>query len=182
MKQEELARENHKFFYVDFVTGLMEENGYFDHTVCRAARIHSEISRDEGIQNGKKPIPDDRFGAMSFSCQNGEIGYVQISGESAKLFYERTVDIDKVLHRIPRSIQGEHNDRCVILTDNGIEVIIRIIAYERIANDKLSLIKDPANDSILDGTPLGRVVIITASPNGGKIPESELVNCWVKYS
>lgn len=64
--------------------------------------------------------------------------------------------------------------------DDGIEVVIRIVAYEGMLNGKFSLIKDPTDDSILEGTPLGRVVIITTNHQGEKVPESELINCWTK--
>lgn len=177
MNPDELARENHKFLYVDLPLGIFEEDGYFDYAVCRAARIHEEITKDAAVHDGEKPFLEDRFGTMSFLCQNGECGYIQISGKSAKLIYEKTVDIDKVVHRIPGSIQGDHNDRCVISID-GFEIIIRIVSYEGVSNGKFSLINDPTDDAVLGGTPLGRVVIITASPQGEEVPVNELVNSW----
>lgn len=66
MKPEELARENHKFFYVDFAMGLMEENGYFNHIISRATRIQDQIDGNDDMQRGVKPLPSDRFGSMSF--------------------------------------------------------------------------------------------------------------------
>lgn len=175
MDSTELSKENHMFFYVDFPKVFFD--GAFDYILNRAVRIQDAIESNTAITEGREALPDDRFGMATFECQNGEVGYVQVGGKSAKLIQGGVKNIERLLHKIPRSIQGPYNDRCVILAD-GIEVSFRIVGYEGVANDKVGFINDPTSRSVLEGTPLGRVVAVVARMPGETAPAEELICAW----
>ena len=116
--------------------------------------------------------PADRFETITFPLGNGEIGYVQISKESADLL----VGIGTFwCHKIPRNIAGDSNGRCFIVNEEGLDITLQIIAHE----GPRGIVFEPAVlQKISNDTPLGFFVAVCVTPTGKPVPEEELVCLW----
>lgn len=116
--------------------------------------------------------PADRFETMTFGLNNGEVGYVQISKESADLL----VGIDTFwCNKIPGNIAGNSNGRCFIADVEGLDITLQIIAHE---GPRGIVFEQAVLQRISDDTPLGFFVAVCVTPTGKPVHEEELVCLW----
>jgi len=157
MKPEVLSRNNHAFFYTQLSMFLL---GHSFGSVVRSLAVRGE----DDMRN-----PTDRFEVMTFRLNNGEMGYVQISKESA----DRLVKIGTFwCHKIPGNIAGDSNGRCFIANEEGLDITLQIIAHE---GPRGIVFEQAVLQRISDDTPLGFFVAVCVTPTGQPVHGEELV-------
>ena len=145
-----LAKDNHLFFYVSLTQqGLLTET------------FHELLARGASMARYSKEHPENAFTddiqQVPFMCNDGELGYLKFTNDDALLFEEKGIEGFSLAVKIPRSIQGELNDRCEVTLDNGVKVSFRIVGYEGDIGGRCVGIKDPITECPAP-IPLGRKV------------------------
>jgi len=154
MDPNALARSNHLFFYVDLTQNALLTEAFTE--LCCTGAFHMAylekhpdvVSIDSGIQQ------------LPFKCQNGELGYLRFTNATAKIVVERQIKRLALAVQIPRSIQGDFNERCEFILDGGIQVSFKITCYEGNPEDGRGYVEiiNPVSECSSDDTPLGRMV------------------------
>lgn len=151
MKTQELARDNHSFFYVDLpMSGLFSSE--FQELWDRAAR-----RARYALENPDMTDRNDAITQMPFQCRNGELGYLRFKDEDAKTLSDAGIDLLRLAGNIPSGIGGETNQKCTISAGNGITISFAITAYEWCLDGDCMRIEDPLKECP-DPVPLGRKV------------------------
>jgi len=145
-----LARDNHLFFYVSLTQlGLLTDA--FDELLTRGASMAGYSKKHP------KTAFNDDIQQLPFKCNDGEFGYLKFTNNDALLFKEKNIEAFSLALKIPRSIQGELNDRCEVTLSEGIRVSFKIIGYEGDIGHGCIGIKDPVTECP-SPIPLGRKV------------------------
>jgi hypothetical protein len=152
MNPSALARNNHLFFYVDLTQNCLLTEAFTE--LCSiAARKAAFLAKHPGYS----PI-DDGTQQLPFKCQNGEFGYLRFTSEAAQILVEKRVQSFSLAMQVPRSIQGEFNERCEFALKDGVKMSFKIIDYEGDLGQGCIKIPNPVTDCPIDEIPLGRKV------------------------
>jgi hypothetical protein len=150
MEPNTLARNNHLFFYVSLTQRCLLTKE-FNALRSRAARIARYAKDHPGDAS------DDEITQMPFQCSDGEFGYLKFTNDDAQLFEEKGIETLSIAMKIPMSIQGEVNDRCEVLLNDGVKVSFKIVGYEGNLGHGCVGIKNPVTECP-EQVPLGRMV------------------------
>lgn len=150
MEPNALARDNHLFFYVSLTQRCLLTKE-FNTLRARAARV-ARYAKDH-----PKGASNDEITQMPFQCSDGEFGYLKFTNNDAQLFEEKSIETLSLAMKIPRSIQGELNDRCEIVLNNEVRVSFKIVGYEGDLGCGCVGIKDSVAECPMQ-VPLGRMV------------------------
>ena len=123
--------------------------------------FHELLARGASMARYSKEHPENAFTddiqQVPFMCNDGEFGYLKFTNNDALLFEEKGIEVLSLAVKIPRSIQGELNDRCEVALNEGTKVLFKIVGYEGDIGDGCVGIKDPITECP-SPIPLGRKV------------------------
>jgi hypothetical protein len=154
MDPNALARSNHLFFYVDLTQHCLLTEAFKE--LCRTGALDAayweKYPDNAPAESGIQQLP--------FKCQNGELGYLRFTNDTAKIIVESQIQPLPLVMKIPRFIQGEFNERCEFALNYGIKVSFRIVGYEGDLNNGRGYVEiaNPVSECSSDDCALGRMV------------------------
>jgi hypothetical protein len=143
MEKATLARGNYVFFFAQLTMRGIFSRDFFE-AWERAWRTHP-LGREGPVTH------------VSFSCGNGECGYLRFRNMDAAILYGQGVTLPDAVQDIARHIKGDLNERCEIPVKGGLVISLAITSYEGELNGRCVEIHNPLEECP-DHLPLGRMV------------------------